>query len=71
MSFTEKFQAGENYGEARKGSSNIFSDPLKLATDILKDYSGVRSQVSVKELAAILQGLSQKGEPLDDKKGYV
>ncbi|KAH6886177.1 heme peroxidase [Thelonectria olida] len=69
MSFNEKFQAGENYGEARKGSSNVFSDPLKLATDLLKDYSGVKSQVSPKELAALLQGLTQKGEPLDDKKG--
>lgn len=71
MSFNEKFQAGESYGETRKGSSSIFSDPLKLATDLLRDYSGVRSQVSVQELASLIQGLIQKGEPLDDKKGYV
>lgn len=71
MAYTEKFQAGENYGDAREDSANIFADPLKLATDILKDYSGVRTQVSVQELAGLIKGLTQKGQPLDDKKGYA
>ncbi|KAM5353671.1 hypothetical protein ACJ41O_000321 [Fusarium nematophilum] len=69
MSFNEKFQAGESYGEARKGSSSIFSDPLKLAQDLLKDYAGVRSQASVTDIVGLIKELLQKGEPLDDKKG--
>jgi linoleate 10R-lipoxygenase len=69
MSFNEKFQVGEAYGESRQKSTNLFVDPLKIATDLLKDYAGVRSQVSVTELAGLIKGLLQKGEPLDDKKG--
>lgn len=69
MSFTEKFQAGEAYGDAQEASGSIFSDPLKLATDLLKNYAGVRSQVSVKELAELIKELMSSGQPLDDKKG--
>ncbi|KAF4976448.1 hypothetical protein FZEAL_6886 [Fusarium zealandicum] len=69
MSFNEKFQAGEAYGDPKRESTNLLSDPVKLATDILKDYSGIRSQASIPELAALIKELLQKGEPLDDKKG--
>ena len=69
MSYNEKFQAGEAYGEASKSSSNFFSDPAKVAADLLKDYAGLRGQASPTEIAALVKELLQKGEPLDDKKG--
>ncbi|SPO03647.1 related to linoleate diol synthase [Cephalotrichum gorgonifer] len=65
----EKFQAGEAYGDPRTNSSSFFADPTKIAQDLLKDYAGLRSQVSLPELAGLIQGLLQKGEPLDDRKG--
>jgi hypothetical protein len=69
MSFDEKFQAGEAYGDS-KGSSPDLGDPVKLATAILKDYSGVRSRISVTELASVIKTmLFDKGKPLDDKNG--
>lgn len=71
MSFTEKFQPGESYGDPRKAAGGILADPLKLATDLLKDYSGLRSQASVKEIAELIKEVLSSGEPLDDKKGYV
>ncbi|OHW97456.1 linoleate diol synthase [Colletotrichum incanum] len=69
MSFDQKFMVGENYGDERKSSANFFSDPTKVATDLLKDYVGLRSQTSPAELAALIKELLQKGQPLDDKKG--
>ncbi|KAK7422650.1 hypothetical protein QQX98_001438 [Neonectria punicea] len=69
MSVNEKYQAGETYGEARKSSSSLLDDPAKLAADLLKDYAGLRSQVSVTEVAGLIKELLQKGQPLDDKKG--
>jgi hypothetical protein len=69
MEFNEKVQLGEDYGDAKKESSSLFSDPLKLATDLLKDYAGVRSQASVADIVGLLNDLAHKGEPLDDKKG--
>lgn len=71
MSFDEKYQDGEAYGDAKKASNNIFADPLKLANDLLRDYAGVRSQASVSDLLGLIKELMNKGEPLDDKKGYV
>lgn len=71
MSFDEKYQDGEAYGDAKKAPSNIFADPLKLATDLLRDYAGVRNQASLPELLGLIKELLNKGEPLDDKKGYV
>ncbi|CAM1509632.1 Fc.00g033710.m01.CDS01 [Cosmosporella sp. VM-42] len=69
MSFYEKFQAGEAYGEGEKSSANFFSDPAKIAADLLKDYAGLRNQASPAEIAGLVKELLQKGEPLDDKKG--
>ncbi|OTB05819.1 hypothetical protein M426DRAFT_56178 [Hypoxylon sp. CI-4A] len=69
MSYHEKFQAGEAYGDEEKDTSSIFSDPAKLAADILKDCDGLRTQVSPPELVGLIEELLQKGQPLDDKKG--
>lgn len=70
MDFNDKVQPGEDYGDAKKEtSSSLFSDPLKFATDLLKDYAGVRSQASVAEIVGLINDLAHKGEPLDDKKG--
>lgn len=68
-SLNEKFQAGESYGDSRKDSENFFSDPTKVAADILKDYVSVRGQTSQAELLGVIKSLLNKGEPLDDKKG--
>lgn len=70
-SSTEKFQAGATYGDDEKSSSNFFSDPVKVAADILRDYASVRSQTSQAELVGVIKELLQKGQPLDDKKGQV
>lgn len=71
MTYNQKFQAGESYGDERKSTSNFFSDPTKVAADLLKDYVGLRSQTTPAEIAGLIKELTQKGEPLDDKKGYV
>lgn len=67
----EKFQAGASYGDDEKSSASFFSDPVKVAADILKDYASVRSQTSQAELVGVIKSLLQKGQPLDDKKGQV
>jgi linoleate 10R-lipoxygenase len=69
MSQNEKYQAGEAYGDTEKSSSNFFADPLKVAKDLLKDYAGLRSEVSPTEIAGLIKELFEKGEPLDDRKG--
>jgi hypothetical protein len=70
MASAEKFQAGEAYGEGRnQSSSNFLSDPVKVATDLLKDYGGLRGQASLQEIVGLIKGLTNKGQPLDDKKG--
>lgn len=69
MSFDQKFMAGDTYGDERKSSANFFSDPAKVAADILKDCVGVRGQTTPAELVGLIKELLQKGEPLDDKKG--
>ncbi|KAI1843275.1 hypothetical protein JX266_010629 [Neoarthrinium moseri] len=72
MSTNEKFQAGVTYADAKKSSSsNFFADPLKVATDLLKDGAGVSKEVSLPELVGLIKGLLQEGEPLDDKKGRL
>jgi linoleate 10R-lipoxygenase len=68
-SMDEKFQAGTTYGDDEKSNANYFSDPGKVAADILKDYASVRSQTSQAELVGVIKSLLQKGQPLDDKKG--
>jgi hypothetical protein len=71
MSHNEKYQAGEAYGDVKKApTANFFADPVKVATDLLKDYAGLRSEASIPEIAGLIKGLMQKGEPLDDRKGY-
>lgn len=70
-SMDEKFQAGATYGDDEKSSSNYFSDPVKVAADILKDYASVRNQTTQAELVGVIKSLLQKGQPLDDKKGQA
>ncbi|OTA83095.1 hypothetical protein M434DRAFT_16794 [Hypoxylon sp. CO27-5] len=65
----EKFQAGEAYGDVEEDSTISLSDPVKIATELLKDYSGLRSEVSPTELVDLIKQLFEKGQPLDDKKG--
>ncbi|KAI1312714.1 heme peroxidase [Xylaria venustula] len=66
----EKFQAGEAYEDPqRQPATDFLSDPVKVATDLLKDYSGLRSQASVPEIVELIKGLMNPGQPLDDKKG--
>ncbi|KAI0205662.1 heme peroxidase [Astrocystis sublimbata] len=70
MAPEEKFQAGEAYGDPKKNSAdNFLSDPVKVATDLLKDYKGLRSQASVPEIVELIKGLMNPGQPIDDKKG--
>lgn len=70
MSFAEKYQAGESYGDdPRKENASLLTDPLKLAKDILSDYTGVRKEIGLVELSGMIKELLHKGEPLDDKKG--
>lgn len=69
MPFDEKFQAGEAYGDEEEESTSFFANPLKVATDILKECEGVRSQASLPELVGLIKELLHKGEPLDDRKG--
>ncbi|KAI0555851.1 heme peroxidase [Xylaria curta] len=69
MASDEKFQAGEAYGDPRKQSDNFLSDPVKVATDLLRDYAGLRSQASIPEIVELIKELMNPGEPLDDKKG--
>ena len=71
MSFTDKFQAGETYADIRDGgSSNFFDNPVKVATDLLRDYEGLRKEASVADIVGLIKELTvDKGKPLDDKKG--
>ncbi|KAI0404808.1 heme peroxidase [Xylaria palmicola] len=70
MASDEKFQAGEAYGDPSKTSSSTFlSDPVKVATDLLRDYSALSSQASLPEIVNLIKELTIPGQPLDDKKG--
>ncbi|KAI6090870.1 heme peroxidase [Hypoxylon rubiginosum] len=69
MGSNEKFQAGEAYGDVEKDTSNFFSDPTKIATDLVKDYAGLRSVASVPQIAGLIKELLNKGQPLNDKNG--
>jgi linoleate 10R-lipoxygenase len=69
MSFNQKFLAGESYGDERKSSASFFNDPAKIAADLLRDYAGLRSQITPAEIVGLVKELLSKGEPLDDKKG--
>ncbi|KAK4210700.1 heme peroxidase [Rhypophila decipiens] len=67
MSFTEKYQAGESYGDEKKESPYSLDDPLKLAAAVVKELHSVHAQVTPQEVISIIQSLTQK--PLDDKTG--
>ncbi|KAI1427522.1 heme peroxidase [Xylaria sp. FL1777] len=70
MASEEKFQAGEAYDDPhRQSATDFLSDPVKVATELLKDYSGLRSQASIPEIVELIKELMNPGEPLDDKKG--
>ncbi|KAF5026379.1 hypothetical protein F66182_1507 [Fusarium sp. NRRL 66182] len=69
MSFSEKYQAGESYKDSRDDASGLLADPEKLVADLVRDYAGVRSQASPAQLLALVKGLLQKGQPMDDRKG--
>ncbi|RDW76906.1 peroxidase/cytochrome P450 family protein [Aspergillus mulundensis] len=64
MSSEEGFPTGDGEGARQKWNS-VLTRPV----EIVKSYVGIRRQVSAAELAGLVRGLSQKGEPLDDKKG--
>ncbi|KAK1761591.1 Psi-producing oxygenase A [Echria macrotheca] len=67
MASTEKFQAGESYGDQKKAAAYSLDDPVKIAQDLLKELASVRSQVTPHDLVEIIRSLTEK--PLDDKKG--
>lgn len=70
MATEEKFQAGETYSDSPQQSSTDFlADPVKVATALLKDYSGLRSQASLTDIVELIKELTNPGKPLDDKKG--
>jgi hypothetical protein len=70
MSFNEKFQEGESYGDAPRASKpNLLEDPTQIAAAILKDYVGARQAASLSELVGLIKGLMSDGEPSDDRKG--
>ncbi|KAI1117571.1 heme peroxidase [Nemania sp. NC0429] len=70
MSSEANFQAVEAYGDPQRQSSDSFlSDPVKVATDLPKDYSGPRSQASLPKIVGLIKGLMNPLEPLDDNKG--
>ncbi|PHH71179.1 hypothetical protein CDD82_6708 [Ophiocordyceps australis] len=67
----QKFQAGEGYQEASGtvSSANLRDNPVQVATDLLRDYAGLRSQASVPEIVGLINELVRPGQPLDDRKG--
>ncbi|KAM3542308.1 hypothetical protein ARSEF1564_004756 [Beauveria bassiana] len=67
MSFDEKYQAGESYGDARTTASHL-NTPAEIAAAVLKDYAGARDAATLPELIGLVQSLSSK-EPSDDRKG--
>ncbi|KAI9146726.1 Psi-producing oxygenase A [Paramyrothecium foliicola] len=70
MSFDEKFQEGESYGDAPIADKTaLLDDPVKIATSIFKDYAAARSATSLPELIGLVQSLLNEGEPSDDRKG--
>ncbi|KAI0167087.1 heme peroxidase [Hypoxylon sp. FL1284] len=69
MGSNDKYQAGEAYGDVEKDNSTFFSDPAKIAADLVKDYAGLRSVASVPQITGLIKELLNKGQPLDDKNG--
>jgi len=67
MASTEKYQAGESYGDEKKKSDLSLDDPVKLAAALMKELHSVHSQISLQEAIDIIKSLTQK--PLDDKTG--
>ena len=69
MSFNEKYQAGESYGDnPGQAEKSLLDNPTQFATDILKDYASARGQASLAELVQLFQSL-KSGGPSDDRKG--
>lgn len=71
MSFEKKFQAGETYGDPRTESSHFMTDVADIAEYIWNNVVGVQNRTSKKEIIELLRELLHKGEPIDDKKGFV
>ncbi|WPH03723.1 Hypothetical protein R9X50_00660600 [Acrodontium crateriforme] len=70
MSFDEKYQAGEAYGEAPKPTpSGFFSDPVAAATAILRDYAGARCEATLPQLINLIKSLTMPDTLIDDRKG--
>ncbi|KAM3502672.1 hypothetical protein MY11210_008996 [Beauveria gryllotalpidicola] len=70
MSFNEKYQAGESYGDAPKGTKATYlDDPVATATAILRDYAGARDAATLPQLIDLIKSLNSDGEPSDDRKG--
>lgn len=69
MAFDEKYQAGEPYADTPKRPNPSFlEDPVQVATEILKDYAGARSEVTLPELISLVKSL-KSGGPVDDRQG--
>ena len=69
MGDNSKFQAGEEFGEGRPRPTKFLADPVAVATDLLKDYAGLRSEASLPQIVGLIKELMAEGEPLDDKNG--
>ncbi|KHN98764.1 heme peroxidase [Metarhizium album ARSEF 1941] len=69
MSFEEKFQAGEAYGDPHKESSHLMADAADVAEYIWNHGAGVQKLTSRMEIMELIRELLHKGEPIDDKKG--
>ncbi|KAI0534535.1 heme peroxidase [Xylaria digitata] len=70
MASDSKFQAGEAYADPRRDAATDFlSDPLKVATELMRDYAGLRSSVTIPQIVELIKELTHPAEPLDDKKG--
>lgn len=68
MASTEKFQAGEKYGD-EEISHYSMDDPAELAKGLIKELASVGTQVSLLDAIGMIKALKEK--PLDDRKGYV
>ncbi|KAH7311220.1 linoleate diol synthase [Stachybotrys elegans] len=70
MTFQQKYQEGESYGDARApGKTTFLEDPVEIAKSILKDYVGARQAASLPELIGLVQSLMNDEGASDDRKG--
>lgn len=63
-----KYQAGEDYGDAKQRSDNFFADPKAVSLALLADLKAVHGKYEPSKLLPLVKQLLKKGEPLDDKE---